>query len=395
MTKVLNWQKSDDVRDIVHLGVQALAEGQVIAMPTCTTYVAAAMATYPQSVANLKQILNTAESSAASAGSAIPPAALVLRDASELLDFNPDACPTACRLARRAWPGPTQLLVPGRHVDSLLRRLPQQTLDLVTSGDGFVRVCRPAHASILEIVRLSAGPVVALPLQNARESGLAVSADAVAPSVASILIDGGPTKYQGRPTILKISDNNCAIAQSGITPLEELQSLSRLFVLFVCTGNTCRSPMAEKLLESKVNSKDKPQTGANVRKDVPGRFVPILAMSAGISAGGGPASPLAITVLGEMGLDLKNHESCAISEKEIESADLILAMTRNHLQAIISRWPTAAKKALLLHPDGEDVSDPYGGPVSMYRDSAQKISSYLDVWVQRFSSMPLPKWLEG
>jgi protein-tyrosine-phosphatase len=152
--------------------------------------------------------------------------------------------------------------------------------------------------------------------------------------------------------------------------------------------------MAEKLLESKVNAAFKRATNGQGDSAARTGFVPIFAMSAGIAAGGGPASPLAITALDEIGVDLADHESCAVSEKEIDSADLILAMTRGHLQAIMSKWPCAAKRALLLHPDGQDVSDPYGGPLSMYRDAAQKISTYLDVWLERFSSMPLPKWVE-
>ncbi len=69
-------------------------------------------------------------------------------------------------------------------------------------------------------------------------------------------------------------------------------------------------------------------------------------------------------------------------------------MTRSHLQAIISRWPGVAGKTHLLNPDGFDVSDPFGGPVSVYRDCAMRISEYLDSWIDRLSSMPLPQWLE-
>ncbi len=253
----------------------------------------------------------------------------------------------------------------------------------------------PAHAAIQEIIRLSAGPLMTVPLVSQRDGSLAITGESVQNPSLAMVVDGGMTKYQGRPTVVQVSENDCKIVESGVTSKSELQSLSRLFVMLVCTGNTCRSPMAERLLEAKVAEKFKNLQEPNLQNGKRYEaFGPILAISAGISAGGGPASPQAVAALQEMGIDLSDHLSCPVTEKEIESADLILTMTRSHLQAIISRWPDAAGKAFLLNPDGYDVNDPFGGPVSIYRDCALRINDYLDHWIDRLSSMPLPRWLE-
>ncbi len=92
MTKVLDWKKSEDVRDVVHLSVQALAEGHVVALPTCTSYVAAALATDLNAIDTLYQIA-TSQISPGNNGSArktlLPYGALVMRHAKEVVDFCP------------------------------------------------------------------------------------------------------------------------------------------------------------------------------------------------------------------------------------------------------------------------------------------------------------------
>lgn len=398
MTKVLDWKNADDVRDIVHLSVQALAEGHIIVMPTCTSYVAAAIATNGSAVQNL---IRLAESQKAMLAHGkvfhpdVPYVALVMRHAREILDYCPQACQTAQRLAIRNWPGPTHILAPASHRDSLLTNLPASIASQVMDVNGYGRLCLPAHLSIQEIVRLSAGPLATIPLINDVNGNLAITVDSISQPSVSLAINAGATKYQGKPTVVKVRDNECQIMEAGVTSRTELQSLSRLFVMLVCTGNTCRSPMAERLLETKVNNKLSSLSSKNsVNAKRYEAFSPILAMSAGISAGGGPASPQAISAMQEFGVDLSDHQSSPVTGKEIESADLILTMTRSHLQTIITRWPNAAGKVFMLNPDGNDVGDPFGGPVSIYRDCALRINDYLDHWIDKLTSMPLPRWLE-
>jgi protein-tyrosine-phosphatase/tRNA A37 threonylcarbamoyladenosine synthetase subunit TsaC/SUA5/YrdC len=387
MTTVLDWKRSDDVRDIVHLSVQSLAEGHLIALPTCTSYVAVANANHPSAVASLKRLSSSQSSisNGAANKASLPPIALMMRSSSEVHDYSPRACPTALRLVRRSWPGPTHFLLPAGHPDSLLNQLPSHATSTITSDDGTVRVCRPAHQAVQEIARLSASPLLVLPLNNSVDATPSVLASSVnSIDNLSIVIDGGLTKYQGQATIAKVADNNCEVMHGGVTSKLDLQTQSRLLVMLVCTGNTCRSPMAEKLLESKIQS-------AFVGK-AEDSYVPVVVISAGISAGGGPASPQAVAAMSERGLSLDEHQSCAVSEKEIDSADLILTMTRNHLQVIISRWPQSSKRAHLLSPEGIDVSDPFGGPVAVYREVAKQIDEYLDSWVEKLLLMPLAKW---
>ena len=405
MAKFLDWKKSDDVRDIVHLCVQALAEGHLIALPSCNCYYALASGTSAHSAGKLlhfaeqsaKQIPalfnnSSVESKSISLGS------IVVRGPSELLDYSPQACETALRLTNRIWPGPVQLLTPAGHDDSLLYRLPQDAISLVTNTAKFVATALPGHPAISEIHRMSAGPLLLAPIYS-QAGELAVTADVADNSALSIVVDGGMTKYSGRATILQITQNQCEIVQGGTSSLAELQSESRLVVLLVCTGNTCRSPMAEKLLEQKLQqrlaslNKADSSTGGKHTDDLP--FSPIVALSAGIaSAGNGPASPQAVTAMSDIGLDLTQHQSCAVTEKEIDTADLILAMTRGHMQAIISRWPTAADKTFLLSGNGQDVIDPFGGPVEVYRDCAKILNQYLDTWLDQLFESPLPYWSE-
>jgi protein-tyrosine-phosphatase len=148
----------------------------------------------------------------------------------------------------------------------------------------------------------------------------------------------------------------------GLIPLKR--------ILFVCTGNTCRSPMAEKLFENLVKERG--------NKDAK-------AFSAGIYAfAGDPASSMAISVMkGEFGIDLTSHRSKVLDIDDIRGAWLILAMTEEHKRMILDIYPESADKLYTLKEyaesaDGEtSISDPFGGDYENYRECAFEIQSAL------------------
>jgi len=134
-------------------------------------------------------------------------------------------------------------------------------------------------------------------------------------------------------------------------------------ILFVCTGNTCRSPMAEAIAK-KIFPKD------------------FSFSSAGIYANEyEAASEGAILALKEMGIDLKEHLSKRIEEDMLKEADLVLAMTKSHKLELLAAYPEYSKKVkTLCEAAGEqcDVPDPYGQSRQVYISTAQKIKELLE-----------------
>ncbi len=134
-------------------------------------------------------------------------------------------------------------------------------------------------------------------------------------------------------------------------------------VIFVCTGNTCRSPMAEALLRKK-------NTDHNVS-------------SAGLSVlFAAPAAENAKTIMQEYGCDLSDHRSRQLTAEIVADADLILTMTEAHKKLVCAFFPDATDKTQTLggfagHP-GQDVADPFGGDVDIYRACATEIQGLLE-----------------
>lgn len=380
MVRILDWKRSEDTRDIVHVVVQALVEGRLALVPSETTYLLVGSGLCEQAIERMMSFPGRWTERQPS---------VLLRSSSEVCDYAPKISRVGRRIASRGWPGPLalELEVDCRH--SLCGRLPKKVQQSVLRDQRWLTVQMPAHKAISETLELLPGPVIAVPVADSE--GRPLTEPQLTPTQQAIeelafLVDDGPTHFGGLATTLRVDGPVCQMVGAGVLDQSVLISLGQLVILLVCTGNTCRSPMAETLLRAQLAERFQHLFG-------PGQPPPAVAVSAGLSAyPGGAASAEAVAVMQGRGLSLKDHQSRPLTPRLLKQADLILTMTASHRHAIIQRWPEAASKTYLLSNNGLDVADPFGGPTPAYAACADEIECFLKPWVAGIDESWLPHW---
>jgi protein-tyrosine phosphatase len=327
---------------------ETLARGEVVAVPTESLYVFAVRAERG-GLQRLARVAGGEEH-----------AALLLGAPSELENWT-TAGAMVRRVVAKYWPGPLELLVPAAQ---------RKAGELASAG--LIAVRCPADSFATALARSAGFPLAVLDATRAPQ-------DLLARDGLALVLDSGPARIGERPVTLELAPGRFRVENEGLIDAASLRRTAGLEIAFVCTGNTCRSPMAEGIARARLAERLGVAPNALATFGFGVRSMGVFASP------GEAASPHAVHVLRESGIDISGHRAQATVPETIASLDRVYALTRSHLEALRATLPPGKDRHCeLLDPQGRDIADPIGGPRSAYESTAAQIrraiEARLETW---------------
>lgn len=335
--------------------VRVIREGGVVVLPTETVYGVAA------SGANEAAVARARVAAGRTPGAPLAWHAPHARALLEAID-PPEALHR--RAIRRLAPGPVTFVAP-MGAERLSQAVGRAGLIAGAADDGAALTARaPASALAQRVFELAGAGVVMSGFLGGSSSAPAPGGLGAIGESIDLVIDAGPTRLRRPSTVIVLEPNGAVtIAHEGAVEERVIRRRLERVILFVCTGNTCRSPMAAALAEHELAS----------RAGDPGA-TPTRVLSAGAGTGGGsPISEEAARATAKLGAPMRQRTSRALTREMLDQADVVWCMTRGHLERALELAPSAREKADTLDPAGDDVEDPIGQGQGAYDATAERL----------------------
>ena len=354
MTCRIDLSPGDDRQDAVHQLVECLVGGGLARLRTETSDDLIVLAAHSGAAMRLAEVWTDQV------------AALMVSSPKAVADFVPSLPRNVDRLFDRAR-RPIHLSFADGVDNRILQTLPSEVSRLAGAGGGN-RFAIPHSDLTRALLRLVPSPLAVLTLEEDLDDDR-----------LDLEVHVTPSRRASPPALVRFDGDEWVLAQSGEFSEEDVTRMTAERIVFVCTGNTCRSPMAEglfrKLLAERLGCAPEslPQHGFDVA-------------SAGIAAmNGAPASHESVEICATHGVDLRSHASQSLQLPLVESSDRLYTMTAGHRDAIQHHFPTYADRVQLLSRQGRDVSDPIGSGWSAYERCFSEISENLRILVEELA----------
>ena len=275
------------------------------------------------------------------------------------------------KLIKNCWPGPLTIVfeIESHDTDNLKNRMEKDIFENLYKENSIGIRC-PANHIATALLEKASYPVVA-PSANITGQPPPTDARQVLDNLGGkipLVIDGGRSRYKKSSTVVSIGRKDIKILREGVYSNSHIQKSAQIQFLFVCTGNSCRSPMAVILFKKYLAEK----LGTDIDQLDKIGYKITSAGTMGIS--GLPASSEAIAVCAARGLDISGHKSTGLNKRLIEDSDIIYVMSRQHLRDVCGLAAETANKCMLL-ADKVEIPDPIGQDRKTYLDCFTQIEN--------------------
>lgn len=304
---------------------------------------------------------------------------LHIPDASAIDDYVPHLSLKGRKLIQNCWPGPLTVVFELSESDlaKQKQRLGDEVFEILYQG-GTIGVRCPDNPIAIALLAAAKQPVVA-PSANLSGKPPSVTADEVIDQLGGNIDmviapknDSQACRCRQSSTVVIVSSGNISILREGAIKKQEIEEISAIRILFVCTGNTCRSPLAEYLCKKYIAEKLDCGLDEVREKGYKVSSVGLYVME------GMPASREVVEICFQKGIDATGHRSSTVTAARVEESDIIFAMTRAHCRGILEMCPSAESKCMLLDASG-DVADPIGGGIRIYNECSRSIEQAIGI----------------